>query len=194
MGLFALIIVIMLNNFSGRSSYADLDKTISSIYKDRLIPAGYLFSINDLLYQKKLLLQSGDPLTTSVQASLDKHNKALLTLIRQYDATYLTVAEKEQWGLFKALLLQYNIAEATSQNTLLQSSFDKAITCLNTLNTIQLTEGKALQHHSKDLLGGSLLQSYFEIGLLFVVCILMLALLDLHDKHRNFPADQALLN
>lgn len=194
-GLFALIIIVMLNNYSGRSNYADLDKTISSIYKDRLLPAGYLFSISDLLYQKKLLLQQHEvPLPAPVRASLEQHNTALLTLLKQYDATYLTVAEKAKWGLFKALLLQYNMAEATGQKALLQQPFGSAITCLNELKAIQLAEGKALEHRSKDLLGGSLLQSYFEIGVLFVVCILMLALTGFEDRHHTLPQSQALLN
>jgi preprotein translocase subunit SecG len=194
-GLFALIIIVMLNNYSGRSKYADLDKTISSIYKDRLLPAGYLFSISDLLYQKKLLLQQHEgPLPAQAKASLDHHNTALLTLLKQYDATYLTVAEKAQWGLFKALLLQYNIAEATGRQALLQQPFSKAIACLNELTAIQLAEGKALEHRSKDLLGGSLLQSYFEIAVLFVVCILMLALTGFEDRRHTLSPDQVLLN
>jgi hypothetical protein len=194
-GLFALIIIVMLNNYSGRSNYADLDKTISSIYKDRLIPAGYLFTINDLLYQKKLLLQHHEgPLPAHAKASLDQHNTALQALLKQYDATYLTVAEQAQWGLFKALLLQYNIAEVNGLQALLQESFSKAIICLNELKAIQLAEGKALEHRSKDLLGGSLLQSYFEIGVLFVVCILMLALTGFEDRHHALPQSQALLN
>ena len=195
-GLFALIIIVMLNNYSGRSNYADLDKTISSIYQDRLVPAGYLFSISDLLHQKKMLWQQykDSSLPKAVKSRLGQYNAALLLLQKRYDATYLTVAEKEQWGLFKALLLQYNVAEALGEKQLLQTSFDQGVTCLQRLNEIQVTEGKALQHQSRDLLGGSLLQSHFEIGLLFVVCILMLALTGLFDKHRGLSSDQALLN
>ena len=51
--LYIVLLVVMFNNFSERKDYDDLDRTISSIYKDRLMPAGFLFKLNDHLYQKK---------------------------------------------------------------------------------------------------------------------------------------------
>jgi hypothetical protein len=92
---FVIILIVLLNNFSSRKDYADLDRTMSSIYQDRLMPSGYLFHINNYLYQKRMLQQSPNFSGAAVQAQLDHHNKAIDSLIRNYDMTFLTLAEKK---------------------------------------------------------------------------------------------------
>src|SRR5690349_19416630 len=86
---FVIILIVLLNNFSSRKDYADLDRTMSSIYQDRLMPSGYLLHINNYLYQKKILQQSPNFADASVQTQLAYHNKAIDSLIRNYDLTYL---------------------------------------------------------------------------------------------------------
>lgn len=56
--LLVIISFIMINNFAKRKDFADLDKTVNSIYNDRLMPAGILFNLNNLLHEKHDLLLS----------------------------------------------------------------------------------------------------------------------------------------
>ena len=44
-----ILVLALINNFISRRQYDDLTSNISSIYKDRLIPASYIFSMSDLL-------------------------------------------------------------------------------------------------------------------------------------------------
>src|SRR5688572_19048080 len=99
--LYVMIVVVMLINFFVRRSYDDLDKTITSIYSDRLMPANYLFKINDHLYQKKLLLEEHEVLNGSDQKQLDQHNSVIAGLMKEYETTYLTTSERQQWLGFK---------------------------------------------------------------------------------------------
>ena len=192
-GLFVIIVTVMLTIYYGKRSYADLDRNISSIYKDRLMPAAYLFHINDLLYQKKLLQDSR--LTSAGNTQLALHNANIQRLMQQYEATYLTPAEASEWTAFSYYLSQYNAAEAAmGKEATLDASFSAAISCLNKLTDIQLSEGKALQYQSRSILGGSLLQSYFELSLLFVVCILVLMLINGRDHSLYGSNRTALLN
>jgi hypothetical protein len=77
---FVIILIVLLNNFSSREDYADLDRTMSSIYKDRLMPSGYLFHINNHLYQKRILQQSANFPDAAVQLQIANHNKAMTAL------------------------------------------------------------------------------------------------------------------
>ena len=203
---FVIILIVLLNNFSNRKDYADLDRTMSSIYQDRLMPSGYLFHINNYLYQKRMLQQSPNFSGAAVQAQLDHHNKAIDSLIRNYDMTFLTLAEKKQWKNFKEQLALYNDAEkqalssvpsndANDQNNKnLSESFDKAIAAVISLNEIQTSEGNLLQRHSKSVIGDTLLHSYMEVPLLFIVCIIIILLSGFTDKYTSSITEKHLMN
>jgi len=203
---FVIILIVLLNNFSNRKDYADLDRTMSSIYQDRLMPSGYLFHINNYLYQKRMLQQSPNFSDAVVQAKLAHHNIAIDSLIRNYDMTYLTLAEKKQWKTFKQELALYNeaekqvissassIEENEKNNRNLGESFEKAIAAVISLNEIQTSEGNLLQRHSKSVIGDTLLNSYIEVPLLFIVCIIIILLSGFTDKYTSSITEKHLMN
>ena len=200
--LHVMIVVVMFINFFVRRSYDDLDKTITSIYSDRLMPANYLFKINDHLYQKKLLLEEHETLNSSDQAQLDQHNGIIAALIKEYEATFLTKNEKEQWSGFKKELENYNHIEwvilqgkmKTADETQLQTSFNLAKLHLKQLNEIQATEGKLLEVHSRRVIGESRLNAWLEISLLFVLSIALLQLTGFNEKYKRTDVSTAALN
>lgn len=192
-GLLIIIVIVMLTIYYGKRSYADLDKNISSIYQDRLMPAAYLFHINDLLYKKKLLQDQRNTIAGTSQ--IKAHDDKIILLMQQYEDTYLTQNEQKQWASFTHHLEQYNVAAASPGNqATLDDSFREAVNCLNSLTDIQLAEGKALQYQARSILGGNLLQSYFELSLLFVVCILVLVLINVKDHGFYSGNRTALMN
>jgi hypothetical protein len=201
-----IILIVLLNNFSSREGYADLDRTMSSIYKDRLMPSGYLFHISNHLYQKRILQQSAQFPVSAVQLQIANHNKAIDSLIRNYDMTYLTLTEQKQWKNFKQQLSIYNeeetkaLAAATSAEAYqtndkkLNETFDKAVASVISLNEIQTSEGSVLQRHSKSVIGDTLLHSYMEIPLLFIVCVIIILLSGFTDKYTNTITEKHLMN
>ena len=203
---FVIILIVLLNNFSSREDYADLDRTMSSIYKDRLMPSGYLFHINNHLYQKRMLQQSNNFPDAKLISQLGHHNLAIDSLIGNYDMTYLTLAEKKQWKNFKQQLTIYNDAEKKAlnngssievneqNNTKLSESFEKAIASVISLNEIQTSEGNLLQRHSKSVIGDTLLHSYMEVPLLFIVCIIIIVLSGFTDRYTSSITEKHLMN
>ena len=187
MVLFAILVLALINNFVSRRQYDDLTKNISSIYQDRLIPAGYIFQMNGLLYQKQLLLQTMP--AKSASARLDQHNAEMSRIIDAYEATYLTEEEKQQWTGFRQHLRDYNEAEAlygssaehTHMNNL-HSSFDKALHSLMQLNATQTSEGMRLQNESKSIINSTIIQAYLEVSFLFILGIIGLMLLTASEK------------
>jgi len=190
--LFLLIILLfsLLSNYFSRQSYDRLDRNMSSIYQDRLMPSSYLFRLNDHLYQKKLLLQdlSDQP---AITAALDSHNHDINGIIEAYSATYLTANEEEYWTDFKSSLEKYNRAEndilAASGNNadadrMLNAGFIQALSSLNQLNELQAAEGLKLQDDSRSLLQSTVLRAYLEVSLLFILGIVALWMLTSYER------------
>jgi hypothetical protein len=175
-----LMVIIALNNLWERKSFSRLERSIASIYQDRLLPATYLYEISSHLYQKKLLLEKG-----AGTPGINEHNHAINKLIKSYELTYLTDAEKRQWALFKTHLSAYNREEEQQQPSQLRldKSFTPALATLNRLSQIQAGEGRNLQHSSKGIIDGSLLASHLEIAILIILGIAAMALINMRDRN-----------
>lgn len=194
--LLVALVLLITTNYYDRKSYNDLDKTVTSIYKDRLMPAGYLFEISNLLYEKMVLQQASGVPQAKLQTTLQQHNERIDALMKKYEATYLIAAEKKEWRLFKSQLLAYNKAENIGlEPALLQPDFSRCITSLNKLNTLQSLEGKVLQRQSEQLISGNLLNSYFTMSLLVVVFFMILSLANMPGKNLfSASAQKPMLN
>ena len=202
--LFAVLAVISLNQFINKKDYNDLYTNMSSLYKDRLMPAGYLFSINDHLYQKKILhLQESDA-NAKLSAQLKFHDEAIAELIKAYEATYLTKTEKKEWQQLLKSLTAYKNAEVITGNELLlnrqnriqllEVNFQQAQHSLNELNALQAAEGSTLQTKSTAIINGTVVYSYLQMAMIVVLAVTVIILVTAAD-HPFFPANrQQLLN
>lgn len=187
--LLVILTFALLNNFFSRRYYDRLDRNMSSIYEDRLMPTSYLFRLSDHLYQKKLLLQ--DILgNVSIAAALDSHNQAINGIIEAYAKTYLTEKEEEYWNGFITSLERYNEAEAvrlgqtgsTVISRALSVNFLEALSVLNKLNELQTVEGLKLQDDSKSLIHSTKMGAYLEVSLLFILGIVALWMLTTYER------------
>lgn len=181
--LLLIIVLILANNIANRRTFSNLNEYIASIYKDRLMPATYIFQLTDHLYQKRLLndTTAQTNLSNNVQYA---HDTAITKLISTYETTYLTTAEKAQWATFKKELQQYNaltsaaVRDAKAVNT----SFTKVIQCLNALSEIQAKEGSNLFKTSIISISGTVITSQLEIALLLVLGIFALILISVNNN------------
>jgi hypothetical protein len=190
--LFVILVGVMINHFWERSNYNRLNDSVSSIYKDRLLPATYLFQLSDHLYKKRLL-------QNQAQANINlqqQHDEAMALLIKNYEATYLTDAEKQQWGLFKQHLAAYNTTGDYSLNQpLSQAAFDQLLKDLNELNNTQVQVGDELQQTSKGILTSGAFSSQVEIVLIIGLGLFTVILLSVTDsKLFKQPTEKYQLN
>lgn len=201
---FAVLAIISLNQFINKKDYNDLYTNMSSMYKDRLMPAGYLFSINDHLYQKKILhLQESDA-NAKLSAQLKLHDEAIAKLIKAYEATYLTQKEKKEWQQLLKSLTAYKNAELITANELLlaqqsrvellEANFQQAQHSLNELNALQAAEGSTLQIKSTAIINGTVVYSYLQMAMIVLLAVTAIVLVSATD-HPFFPTNrQQLLN
>lgn len=194
--LIVIIVLVLLNNLRSRRHISRLDKSVSSIYQDRLLPATYLYEISNRLYQKRLMLEEKSGLRAGWASWKEEKDKEIDSLVKIYDSTYLTKEEQEQWTRFKQQLKRYTEMEnagfaemsdsmhlsAASEGSL-DEQFRQSVALLNNLAVIQAGEGKNLQTGSHDIASGSVLGSHLEMVLLIVLGLMALILLSMSDKH-----------
>ncbi|WP_336514867.1 MCP four helix bundle domain-containing protein [Pollutibacter soli] len=199
--IFLMIVMVLLTNFSDRKEYDHLDKTVSSIYNDRLIPSGYLFRIAHHLYVKNNVLEQLKDNSFAAQNTLRDNNFELKKLMASYEKTYLTPDEKKTWNSFKSTLVSYNQMEnslATDASLVssaeLTSTLNKLEFQLQELNEIQALEGKKLRSDSARIIDDTRLNALLEMALLFVICIALLRLSGFNERHHGLGGDRALLN
>lgn len=178
--LLLIVFFVMINNLDKRKDFADLDRAVASIYQDRLMPSGYIFRLNNHLHEKFSGIQAGNQVNPG---QLLQHNAAINVIIQQYEKTYLTQSEKQQWLRFKRQLEEYNTAEQKllalsrdqSRNLLsLQQAYALTQHSLERLSALQLEEGNNLQKRSRSIIGGSMLNTYLDISLLFILVVVIL--------------------
>jgi hypothetical protein len=146
-----------------------LDQSISSIYKDRLLPATYLHRIANHLYEQRL-------------TGGDSHPMAIDSLVAAYETTYLTPDEKKQWASFKTHLSRYRQEAAKGDTAVSQQEFQETISDLIDLSNIQIGEGKNLESDSHNVVSGSVLSSQLEMSLLIILGLLATVLLFMTDN------------
>lgn len=181
--LILIIIMILATNIWNRKTFSNLNESIASIYKDRLMPATYIFQLTDHLYRKRLLNNSVHR-DAAISAELTRHNAAIEHIISTYETTYLTTTEKEQWETFKTSLKQYNTLSGADarDNKAIDEQFNKALQCLNNLSSIQASEGSNLLKSSNISVSGTVITSQFEIVLLIVLGVVSLVLITVSDN------------
>lgn len=182
-----LLAALVLSNFISTNDYNKLEQNMSSIYKDRLMPAYYLFQIDDHLYQKKILLNNArqNELTTDV-VTINTHNHAIDSLITAYSVTYLTNEEKKEWNSFLVKLKNYNVAEADvvngkEQYPVTDVLFSDVQQSLNNLSRIQASVGKQLHSSTKAIVYGSVIYTYLQVALMIILILIVLMTLRSSD-------------
>ncbi|WP_421826876.1 MCP four helix bundle domain-containing protein [Larkinella sp.] len=192
-----IMVLIVLSTFLSRSNINDIDKSFSSIYKDRLIPAVDMVHLIENLYIKRLVvekhLMASTPSTPAeIKAQLKTQNQSIDSLIRNFEKTFLITEEAKSLHDFKNRVSDYAILE----NRILHLSesgnkeagrklfngkgsqtFQRAIACLNELTQIQYTEGQSLVKESKTESSQFNLISSLQIAVAIVIGLLILGLI-----------------
>lgn len=188
-GLVLILSLILIGNLVTREKFAKLDKSMHSIYNDRLKPSVYIFEITNIIYQKRLLLKDDLPLSETT-ARIKEYDRTIAGLIHSYEGTFLTTAEKKQWQEFKLHLERYNALESQfvrtdiayqSNKLTSDAEFSSVLHDLSELSKIQIGEGDILQKRSESMINSSIAFSTFEMALLVILGLFTMAILGISD-------------
>ena len=191
------MVLIILGNLISRNHMEGIDKSFSSIYQDRLLPATTITYLAENLYGKRLSMekflfsqevQSAD----QMKIQLTQHNDKIDSLITVFEKTYLVDQEVKSLSGFKNRVREYVLLEEMVVNLHIagnadagrklfdgvgSSTFQSTIARLNELTTIQSDIGQQLVKESKSEMAGFSLISILQISLVVIIGLIILVLI-----------------
>jgi len=202
--LMVVVAIILGSSFLEKRLMKDMNTSVSSIYKDRLVPAAELFQINDLMYNKRLVLEKylvQPSAANKEQATqeLAAYNAQINTIVKQFETTYLVDEESRSFGEFKAKMQRYNALEkellfttGTLQPTTsipakeIVRVFKDIHQELVLLSSIQTKVGHDLLDGTEAIKGSASILSNLQIALIVIITLVVQQAL-LTDKHPLIP-------
>ncbi|MEL4307887.1 MCP four helix bundle domain-containing protein [Joostella sp. CR20] len=177
LGLSAVLAVIFLSSLVENWQLKEMNKDMSSLYVDRLIPASDIYYVSQLLHQKEKEL-----IEFPSDVIQHKHlNHAIDSLLNHYEATYFVPNEKQYLQEFvsnyeKLKTLEISKLETSNKADLfaLYSSMQKL---LSQLIDVQSEVGEELKSHSFKKFYTSNQLYYFRLALTVLVVFLIVVLL-----------------
>ena len=188
-----LTALLLLANLLERNNVADLNKTMTSMRNDRLLPATFAYQIDHLLYENKLLLATNKP-SAKIKANMD----SVEVIAKKYEATVLTPDEAAKWALFRSQLkkvpLTVSAINTPQQVALQETHFNQLLNSLNQLVQIQVSESARLMEDGKKAVSSHVLLSNIVAGLCLAFGLVTLVLLSLSQYSLHKPVEGHMLN
>ena len=181
----ALIVVFLLvlaTNMIDNQHFATIQKSVESIYEDRLVAKGYLYKISRKLQIKRDVLRSsnsGNLLRLNAAA-----NDSIQILVDRFAATKLTGEEAKRLESLRKNLQQLltretslkgevNLGDELPLSDDFEHYFAKVTEDLDALSEIQLSEGRREKIISTRAVDTSNLISKIEIAFLILIGFLL---------------------
>lgn len=182
-----LLLMLYGKNLLERRSFKSISSTFTEVYNDRLVVEGYIFQISERLFQIQKLIDhcNLDYDYSKVIKEISDHEKAILGIISEFEATNLTEQESGYLTDFKKIIekdLNINSYEllytdSSGVNREQVKIYDQKITRarqdLDSLSKIQLEEGEKLISKAKILINRSQIWAQFEVALLIILVVVM---------------------
>ena len=198
--LMVVVFIILGSSFLEKRLMRDINSSVSSIYKDRLVPTAELFHIIDLMYEKRLILEkhlrqpAAGPNHQAAAQLLAAHNTQINALMKQFETTYLVDEESRSFREFKKKMNRYNTLEKSLLSEIAGGSvpaasekeialvFNKIHQELLVLSDIQLKVGEELLNGSEAIKGSATILSNLQIALVLIITLVVqhALLLDTH--------------
>lgn len=189
--LLAVMALAVILNLVGRNNVAQLNRSVNSIYNDRLIPVADIFYLSEHLYEKRFVMEkflsqnkSDVSDVSKVKAELDFRNRSINDLVRRFEQTYLVDSESRFLTSFKDKARRYTFIEQqilamseqnrkaeglTLYETKGKASLKNTIYQLSELTKIQTTVGSQLRDDSRSVVALSNLLSSLQIVLTMII-------------------------
>ena len=182
----AVIGVTMLTNLVERSRFQSLDRSLETLYEDRLMAESYLFQLSENLHLQEELIWASvsdkghagySPDTDVMALRAERH-----TVMEKYHVTYLTDEEAVELNHLQVALdrldnFEYTMNESAEADEAYLAEYEaithNAFSALHALSDIQTEVGANVQRESHQLILGSISFSHFEMVILFVLAIII---------------------
>ncbi len=186
----AIFVLLFVKSMFDNSNVNKLGTSFSSVYEDRLVVESYIYRMSEQLFRKKIMLDSSatSPVVTAIRPFIDQYNATIGEIIVAYEKTNLTQDEDHHFDHFKERVaelarLENGYLDAVQRGEKgvdmkreINKQFNEALSHLDQLSHIQLSEGKMLNDDSQKIVAGSSLLAQFEIGIIVAIGLMVLVL------------------
>lgn len=172
-----------------------INKSFSSIYQDRLLPATTIIYLTENLYAKRLVMEkhlSENRVKNhdEMESLLAYHDHKMDSLIAVFEKSYLVEEERKSLLAFRKYIKAYQGVEKSLLNESLhisnsrslfdgqgQAYFQQSLDAINKLTEIQSSVGTTLLKDSKMDFTGIAVISFLQIALSIIIGIVILILI-----------------
>ncbi|MFT2010008.1 MCP four helix bundle domain-containing protein [Pontibacter sp. 13R65] len=192
-----LIVMVLLANFMWKKHMGSMNKSFSSIYKDRLLPATDIVYLTEHLYNKRLLMEHYLLITeaeseVALVEQMQWHNRQVDSLIHNFESTYLVDQESksllglknkvEEYVRMENAILALSHEQGRAAGTAMFEQEGKAVfMCtikhLHELTRIQSEVGKELVGDSQHIVSSTNILSSLEVGLVLIIGLIVQVLI-----------------
>lgn len=184
--------IVVFTNILVRRNIDDIDKSFTSIYNDRLLPAAEIFYITELLYNERLVLEkyllAGDNNGNELKRSIAKYSYSIDSILVELEKTYIVPNEALCLKEFKKRRAEYrsieqNVIALSEQGSGAQAirvfenegvaAITGTIKHLHDLVGIQSTIGRELLDDSHHIVASANMLSFLEVGIAIVLGLLV---------------------
>lgn len=186
---------VILFNLILQKNISDIDRSVNSIYSDRLIPATDIFYLSESLHNRKSAIEQvvyrNQVGVGQLRAELKEYDVRILQLVNKYEKTYMVEEESVSLADFKRSISTYssiedNIVGLLEQghraaglklyDTKARAALQNTLGQLSGLTTIQSAVGSKLVKDTRAIVAISNILSDLQIAIAVIIGLLVLAL------------------
>ncbi|MCX2741878.1 MCP four helix bundle domain-containing protein [Pontibacter anaerobius] len=209
-----VFLLILLANWLVSYNMTKVSSQFKSVYADRLVPALDISAMQERYYQNRLLLE--EHLLTDAQEeeqrimqAIEQNEVELDSLLRKFQATYLTKQETKDLDMYRQAARQY----AKAQQTILvmshtgdkgaalklfrkegMAAFQEVLQPLHALSHLQEQVGQELYANAERQMNSLKVISYLVIALAIILALLVGSLLQTSRQLKSIKPQKYHLN
>ncbi|MEQ8684792.1 MAG: MCP four helix bundle domain-containing protein [Imperialibacter sp.] len=179
--LLVVFLLVLATNIMDNNHFAIVQRSLETVYDDRLVAKDYIYKISRQLQYKNKSLYTDD--LQGIAKANQSANDSIQSLIEKYNTTELTPKEAQyfeslQANLEKLLKAEKQLfgkspSEQKGYIENIQAQFDRVSHDLDVLSEIQLAEGIRQIHYSNRAIRNSDMIAKLEIAALIVIGVII---------------------
>jgi hypothetical protein len=185
-----VLLVVLLNNLQERNNSRKLQDDFVSLFEDRLLVEQYILQLSAYMHQiiQTTAYEHSD--STFRAQHINELVTKMDTLTILYKATKLTTQEEIEFNQLKKTIAEIKHQSIAFNEQECKLLAQDALTSLTALSDIQISEGKNLKNHSERIFNAGFFTSKFEMAMLIIVAVLILALIFSSRTLRTYSTNQ----
>lgn len=187
--LFVVLGLVFINNISERENSAQINRAISDMYGDRLIPGSYILQLSEKLHELAEISRQPETGITVKKARASSVITSVFLLNEDYGKTKLTTREAEEFNRFTSLCTKISEHCRAGDFTKIGPLTEEAQLVLNALSEIQVAEAQTIMKKSSQLFHTAASSSQFEMAVLIIIALIIQAMIFASDvpKSKHVP-------